>query len=212
MDYSKRISEEAEKLFMKYGIRTVTMDMIAHELGISKRTIYENFSDKDSLVTHVIRERALKQKESFKEIMKSSANVIDVVFTIIETAGREMRDTNPNYMLDLKKYHHKVFRLLCDRGEIRNSEMSLDILRRGVEEKIFRYEINIELVNEGIQGFIDSIQENELFHSSKYSKFEIFDNILFSYLKGISTDEGNKIIDEYRKKLGIIKNGNDNEN
>lgn len=212
MDYSKRISEEAEKLFMKYGIRAVTMDMIAHELGISKRTIYENFSDKDSLVTHVIRERALKQKESFKEIMKSSANVIDVVFTIIETAGREMRDTNPNYMLDLKKYHHKVFRLLCDRGEIRNSEMSLDILRRGVEEKIFRDEINIELVNEGIQGFIDSIQENELFHSSKYSKFEIFDNILFSYLKGISTDEGNKIIDEYRKKLGIIKNGNDNEN
>ena len=144
--------------------------------------------------------------------MKSSANVIDVVFTIIETAGREMRDTNPNYMLDLKKYHHKVFRLLCDRGELRNSEMTLAILGRGVEEKIFRDEINIELVNEGIQGFIDSIQANELFHSSKYSKFEIFDNILFSYLKGISTDEGNKIIDEYRKKLGIIKNGNDNEN
>ena len=54
MDYSNRISEEAEKLFMKYGIRSVTMDMIAHELGISKRTIYENFSDKNSLVIHVI--------------------------------------------------------------------------------------------------------------------------------------------------------------
>lgn len=212
MDYKDRISEEAEKLFMKYGIRAVTMDMISQELGMSKRTIYENFSDKDSLVTHVIRERALKQKESFIDIMHESGNVIDVIFNIIETAGREMRDTNPNYMLDLKKYHHNVYRLLCDRGEIRNSEMTLEILKRGVDEKVFRDEINIELVNEGIQGFIDTIQENELFHSSKYSRLEIFDNILFSYIKGISTVEGNKLIDKYRTKLGISKNGNNNEN
>lgn len=211
MDYKERISEEAEKLFSKYGIRAVTMDMISSELGMSKRTIYENFSDKDALLTHVIRSKAIKQKESFFRIMKNAGNVIDVIFEIIETASRQIRDTNPTYMMDIKKYHNNVYKTLLGRGDLRNSEMTLAILRRGVEEKVFRSDINIELVNEGIQGFIDSAHANETFHSSKYSRVEILDNILFSYLKGLSTKRGNELIDTYRNKLGINKNGYTNE-
>jgi AcrR family transcriptional regulator len=206
MDYIDRIAEEAELLFSKYGIRAVTMDTIAHELGISKRTIYENFSDKDALLTHVIRSKASKQREIFFQIMEGSDNVIDVIFNIIETAYDMMRNSNPTYMMDLKKYHHKVYEAVCNRGDIRNSEMSLAILKRGVEESVFRNDINIEIVNEGIQGFIDSSHASEIFQDNKYSRLDILDNILISYLRGIATATGAQLIESYREKLGINKN------
>jgi AcrR family transcriptional regulator len=207
MDYQERITDEAIVLFNKYGIRAVTMDMIAQELGISKRTIYENFSDKDTLLMNVIRSKANRQKEAFDQIMENCSNVIEVIFTIIETAFDQMRNANPTYLMDLKKYHYKVYEKVMNRGDFRNSEMSLGILNRGVEEGIFRDSINVELVNEGIQGFIDAAHSNDVFHNSKYTRLEILDNLLFSYLKGISTNKGIELIKGYSLKIGI--NGNE---
>ncbi len=211
MDYTIRIAEEAESLFMKYGIRAVTMDRIAHELGMSKRTIYEKFSDKDSLLEYVIKRKAEKQKEIFYHLMTESDNAIEVIFKILETAFDQMSGMNPSYMMDIKKYHHRVYDSVCKRGELRNSELSLAILDRGVEEGVFRDEINIEIVNEGIHGFIDSSHSGDFFHGNRFSRMEIFDNLLFNYLRGISTGEGVKILEKYRSQLGINKNGNNNE-
>jgi len=211
MDNTVRIAEEAESLFMKYGVRAVTMDTIAHELGMSKRTIYEKFKDKDTLLEYVIKRKAAKQKEIFFRLMDKSDNVIEVIFRILETAFMQMRDTNPTYMMDLKRYHHKVYEKLAKRGVLRNSELSLAILRRGVKEGVFRDEINIDLVNEGIHGFIDSTHTGDTFHANKWSRMEILDNILFSYLRGICTDEGIRLLEKYRKQLGINQNGKNNE-
>ncbi len=212
MEYTLRITEEAEKLFMKYGIRAVTMDMIASELGMSKRTIYEKFHDKDTLLAHVIKNKSEKQKEVFHKLDESCENVIELIFTILSAAFSQIREASPNYMLDLKKYHHKVYKMVCSRGDIRNSEMSLAILKRGVKEKIFRHDINIEMVNEGVQGFIDAAQAGDLFSSGKFSRFDIIDNLLINYLRGISTELGIQLLIKYREQLGINKNGNTNEN
>lgn len=211
MDYTIRIAEEAESLFMKYGIRAVTMDRIAHELGMSKRTIYEKFSDKDSLLEYVIRRKADKQKEIFYHLMNESENVIEVIFKILETAFDQMSGMNPSYMMDIKKYHHRVYDAVCKRGELRNSELSLAILKRGVEEGVFRPGINIEIVNEGIHGFIDSSHSSDIFQAQRFGRMEIFDNLLFNYMRGISTEKGVKILEQYRSQLGINKNGNNNE-
>ena len=206
MDYTIRIAEEAESLFLKYGIRAVTMDTIAHELGMSKRTIYEKFSDKDTLLEFVIKRKAEKQKEVFTQIMTDSENVIEVIFKILETAFDQMRNANPTYMMDLKKYHHKVYESVCKRGDLRNSDMSLGILSRGVDEEIFRNEINIDLVNQGIHGFLDSVHTSEIFQDVRFSRIEILDNLLINYLRGISTEKGRVLLETYRLRLGINKN------
>lgn len=206
-----RIAEEAESLFMKYGVRAVTMDMIANELGMSKRTIYEKFSDKDTLLDYVIRRKAAKQKEIFYHLMKESDNVIDVIFGILTSAFDQMSNTNPTYLMDIKKYHHKVYDAVCKRGDLRNSELSLAILKRGVEEGVFRPEINVDIVNEGIHGFIDSSHSGDLFQGTRFNRMEILDNILFSYLRGISTDKGVILLEKYRTQLGINQNGKNNE-
>ena len=200
MDYNKRITEEAAVLFMKYGIKSVTMSSIADQLGISKRTIYEHFSDKDELLYSVIRSMAGRQKEAFSQIMEESDNVIEALFEILRVASGHFRNTNPNYFIDLKKYHYKVFERICNKGDIRNYEMSLKMLRRGVSENLFRDDINIEIVNAGIHGVINITHDENYLPADKYSRFEIIDNLLFNYLLGISTAKGQELINKFKKQ------------
>ena len=205
MDYSERITAEAAVLFMKYGIRAVTMDSIAHHLGMSKRTIYEHFSDKDALLMSVITTMAGKQKRTFRRIMKESGNVIEAFFEILRIASTHFNQTNPTYLMDLKRYHYNVYEKMCEKGNIRNYEMSLDMLRRGVEEKIFRDDINIEIVNIGIHSVIDISRDNEELAAGEYSSIEVIDNLLFNFLIGISTPMGQELIYKYKEqKLSLI--------
>ncbi len=200
MDYRERITGEAAELFMKYGIRSVTMDSIAQNLGMSKRTIYEHFADKDELLFSVILSMAEKQKKAFKKIMDDSENVIEALFEILHFATTHIRNTNPTYFVDLRKYHHKVFEKICNRGDIRNYEMSLAMLSRGIKEKIFRDDINIDIVNAGIHGIINMTSDSEYLPAGKYSRFEIIDNLLFNYLIGISTPRGQELINIYKEQ------------
>lgn len=206
MDYKVRITEEAAVLFMKYGIRAVTMDSIAHHLGMSKRTIYEQFADKDELLMSVIDNMASKQKEIFRRIMVEAGNVIEALFEILKVASTHYSHTNPNYLMDLKKYHYKVYEKIYQRGGIRNFEMSMAMLYRGVEEKIFRDDINIEIVNTGIHNLIDLTSDSDYLLPDKYSKFDIIDNLLFNYLIGISTLRGQQLINKYKEQKKIELN------
>jgi len=206
MEYRERITEEAAALFMKFGIRAVTMDSIAHHLGMSKRTIYEHFADKDELLISVINNMAAKQKDLFRRLMDEADNVIEALFEMLRIASAHFTNTNPTYFMDLKKYHYKVYEHICQKGDIRNFEMSLAMLRRGLEEKIFRDDINIEIVNAGIHSVIDATKDNEDLPPEKYSRFEIIDNLLFNYLIGISTSKGQKLINKYREQKKIELN------
>lgn len=205
MDNKERITGEAAKLFMKYGIRAVTMDSIAQHLGISKRTIYEQFSDKDELLTNVVRTMGEKKKEIFNEIMLESENAIEVIFKILMVAFSHFQNTNPSYLLDLKKYHYKVYESICNKSDIRNFEMSLSILRRGMEENVFKADINIDIVNGGIHSIADSLSNTDYFPTEKFSRIEILDNLLFNFLVGIATDDGQEIIKQYRKQINNLK-------
>ncbi|MBN1387778.1 MAG: TetR/AcrR family transcriptional regulator [Bacteroidales bacterium] len=206
MNYRVRITEEAAVLFMKYGIRAVTMDSIANHLGMSKRTIYEHFADKDELLVSVINNMAKKQKDVFRKIMDDADNVIEALFEMLRVASLHFSNTNPTYFMDLKKYHYKVYEMICQKGDIKNYEMSLAMLRRGIEEKIFRDDINIEIVNTGIHSAIDAIRDNEDLLPEKYSSFEIVDNLLFNFLLGIATPEGQQLINKYKEQKKIELN------
>ncbi|MCD4770611.1 MAG: TetR/AcrR family transcriptional regulator [Bacteroidales bacterium] len=201
MDYKERITDEAAILFMKYGIRAVTMDTIAHHLGISKRTIYENFADKDELLTSVIKRMASRQKEVFRELMEGSENVIEAIFMILKRAAAHFQSANPTYMIDLKKYHYKVYESISGKSDIKNFKMSQIIFERGIKENIFRKDLNIELVNAAVHGFIDILRDHEYFPPEKFTRMEVIDTVLINYLKGISTDKGAELIDKQRSEL-----------
>jgi len=201
MDNRERITEEAAGLFMKFGIRRVTMDSLASHIGISKRTIYENFADKDALLISVIQSMVGKQKKLFFDQMAKSENVIEVIFNILKIASGHFQNADPSFLTDLRKYHYKVYERIINKSDIRNYEMSMALLKRGVEEKIFRSDLNIEIVNAGIHGFMDLTRSSEYFPTGRFDRREVLDNLLFNYLRGISTKNGCELIDKYRNQI-----------
>ncbi len=94
-DYDARIVSGAAELFRTYGIRAVTMDAIATHLGMSKRTIYERFRDKDELLFAVMNEMIRKQKEMLENILNSSSNVMEAIFTMLRISREHMAAMNP---------------------------------------------------------------------------------------------------------------------
>ena len=119
MDNRQRIIDEAAELFKIYGIRSVTMDSIANQLGISKRTIYEIFADKDELLEGVLMSMAEKQKELVTKILAESENAIAAIFKLLEINRDNFQTMSVAFQADLKKYHHDV--LMKKNRKMRNA-------------------------------------------------------------------------------------------
>jgi TetR/AcrR family transcriptional regulator, cholesterol catabolism regulator len=200
MDYKNRIIEEAATLFRTYGIKTVTMDLLASNLGISKRTIYEVFSDKDELLTGVVKWMYEKQKETMAKILNESENVIVANFRMIDVMRNHFQNMSPAFQLDIKKYHHSVSETQgkCDLQDYRNGE---EIVERGVKEGVFRKDIEIELVSRCIFELLKLSADSEIFPLDKYSHNDIIRNVYINYLKGIATIKGLEIINALEKKM-----------
>ena len=116
MDNRQRIIEEAALLFRTYGIRAVTMDMLANQMGISKRTIYEVFKDKGELLSGVLKWMTIKQREAMNKIFSDTENVIEALFKMIDLMIDHFQNMSPAFQLDMKRYHNEILKKTRGKG------------------------------------------------------------------------------------------------
>jgi len=192
--YRERIIEESAHLFLKYGIRAVTMDFLANEMGISKRTIYEIFRDKDDLLYAVFIYMGEKQMASIIPMIERSETVIHAVFELLDIIGNHMRQINPLFFEDLKKYHHGVDKKLEGKRFDTDMSITMNIVERGVKEGLFRNNINKNLVNRALHGIFMITGDFNLFPKEEFSRQEVVKDFFLNYLRGISTTKGLSLI------------------
>lgn len=197
IECTDRIVSEAAELFKVYGTKAVTMDSLAQHLGISKRTIYEKFKDKDELLETVIRCMFLKQKEVMERMFTSEANVLIAFFK----HGRMMRDyvgsVNPIFRADLKKFHSDVLMKIKESCGSQ-FENTLGLIKKGIDQGVFRDDIDPDIVNRCIQGMSKMLNDPEIFPADKFRQQEIMKNVFVNYIRGIATEEGLKVIADYK--------------
>jgi TetR/AcrR family transcriptional regulator, cholesterol catabolism regulator len=198
MEFRLRILKESGLLFSKYGIRAITMDRIAEDVGISKRTLYETFKDKDDLVTQAIEEGAKMHKMVCQTKISASDNVIRAIFDILKLNSETFGKMNPLFFEDLKKYHFKSFNKLKEKGDIKDNKLTLKLLQRGVKEKVFSDNLRVEIINIFIHKIMDAVHSDEL---SPFTKEEMAKSIFLPYLYGISTERGRNLITDYLKEF-----------
>lgn len=201
MDYRERIVEKAAEMFRTYGIRAVTMDMLAHEMGISKRTIYEVFSDKEEVLKGVLKWMGQKQKDVMDRVLKESDNVIEAVFRILDIMSDHFRNTSPAFRLDMKKYHNDAVKMIDVNGSSPYSEGNTMILKRGIEEGLFRDDIDIDITNRCLYEVARMTHDKDLFPPDDFPDRDVLSNFFISYLRGISTQRGLELIDHYERTL-----------
>jgi len=195
MEIKEKILCFSSTQFLKYGIRSVTMDMIADQMGISKRTIYENFSNKDELLENCIVEAQEKQKKMFEEMFSGSSNVIEATLKFIKIQINAINSINPVFLIELKKYYSELWTKINSNEESGIAMITL-LIQKGVDENLFRNDINIEIISRLINEQFKLLNNQDLFPEDKFSKAEIFENIAINFLRGIATDKG----------LAVIKN------
>lgn len=199
MDYRQRIIEEASKMFRTYGIRAVTMDMLASQMNISKRTIYEVFIDKDELLRGVLDWMSVKQKEKTAEIMRDSDNVIEAIFRIIDLMMDHFQKISPAFIMDIKRIHIEAIENAERHNTIPYVENNYEILKKGVEQGIFRDDINVELTNKCMLEVTKMTVDKDIFPPDHFPGSEVVKNLYISYLRGISTPKGLELIEKYEK-------------
>lgn len=206
MDYRHRITEEAAHMFRTYGIRAVTMDMLADKLGISKRTIYEVFKNKDELLHGVLKLMIAKQKELMKQILEESENVIEASFKILDTMIGHFKDMSPAFQLDIRRYHQEFMNKFRSGEEIPFYQDNIEIIKRGIKEGLFREDIDIELTNKCMAEVSKISYDKNSFSADEIPDKEILRNFYINYLRGISTPKGLDLINHYDKKEGQTVN------
>lgn len=201
MDIKDRIIEGATELFTTYGIKSVTMDSLAAGLGISKRTIYEIFSDKDELLMEVLTGMAHKQKELIKRVLEDSENSIVAIFRLLEMNRDNFQSMSPAFQSDLKKYHHEVLMKKADKSEMPDYKNHQEVIDNGMREGLFRKDINPNLVNRCLFNIGKSIIDNELYPYELFSRRDVVRNVFINYLRGISTPKGLELINRLERSF-----------
>jgi len=197
MQTRDRILEHSSKKFIRFGIRNVTMDVLANELSISKRTIYELFGDKDKLVIESLRYMILENNGQLLSIIENAGNVVEAIFLIVKRQ-KEMRESFPVvFVEDVKKYFPLVQASFYScKNNLKQFSASFTLLEKGIAQGIFRNDLRIELVDNFIHEIVSLLHTSERIRAMEPSDKDIFLNIFLPYFRGICTDKGLKLIDK----------------
>ena len=179
--------------FANHGIRSVRMDDIAKSLGVSKRTVYEIFGDKEAMLFEglkIYEERKRTYLQHYAE--ENGHHSIDIILEAYRMKVEEVRAVNPQFYSDLMKYPKLEGYMKQRQAQARDGY--LKFMQRGVEEGYLRPDINYEMIPLMFEAIGQYVLSNQLLQ--KYSVEELFSNYFLIALRGLCTSKGLEIIDE----------------
>ncbi|MEQ1744799.1 MAG: TetR/AcrR family transcriptional regulator [Saprospiraceae bacterium] len=186
--------KRVEDLFMRYGIKSITMDDVARELGISKKTLYLFVDNKDDLVNRMLERLIQEEKVLCGQMFSVAANAIEEMFFVMETNTQQMKQMKANIVYDLQKYHREGWEKLQDfqRGFLYGLVHAN--LERGVREGLYRSDFNMDIVAKLHIATTFQLFDEDLFPQLTYAKETIFREHLLHYLYGIVSEKGLQLL------------------
>jgi TetR/AcrR family transcriptional regulator, cholesterol catabolism regulator len=197
MEIKERIIAKAREQFFRYGVKSVTMDDIARELGISKKTIYQHFEDKDAIVHQLMMAEMANDKCEWDELDASSDNVIEKIVKSMDIIRQAFAEINPSAFFDIKKYHPKTWELFQEHKQNFIMESIRKELLQGIEQGFFRTEIKVEILVRMRMEQIEMGFDPQLFPPNKFSLIEVELTMLDHYIRGILTLKGLEVYQEF---------------
>ncbi|WP_294627847.1 TetR/AcrR family transcriptional regulator [uncultured Bacteroides sp.] len=192
-DLRERIVVTAMKAFRSSGIKSITMDDIAASLSISKRTLYELFEDKETLLKECVLKAQADRDGYLQQVYAESHNVLEVILAVFQMSIEMFHQTNKRFFKDIKKYP-KVHEMMKARQDSDSVNIT-SFFKKGVEQGIFRSDVNFAISNLMVRE-----QFNVLFNTdicSEYSFIEVYESIMFTYIRGISTEKGARVLEDF---------------
>ncbi|MEN9597850.1 MAG: hypothetical protein RL596_161 [Bacteroidota bacterium] len=206
METEERIVQKAHELFFRYGLKSVTMDDIASSLGVSKKTIYQFYADKDALVEAVVHAETRQDELECARHRKESENAVHEMFMALDMMQEMMATMNPAIIFELQKYHPAAFKKFNDHKNKFLYKVVKENIEKGKKEALYRPEANADILAKFRLESIFIPFNPELFSPAKYNLFQIEAELLAHFLYGITTTKGQKQILKYKKQREKIAN------
>lgn len=194
MEILERIRIKAGELFLRYGIRTVTMDEIANQLGVSKKTIYQYYADKDSLVDAVMEDEIQRSRSECMACAGEAVNAIDEIFSILDNLEQHFANINPSVFYDLERFHHRAFKKFQVHKEEFICKMFVSNMEKGIAQGLYRPDINVEILARYRMAGIMLMYNQDVFPAAKFPFIELQREIVEHFLFGLSSENGYQFI------------------
>ncbi|MCB0489766.1 MAG: TetR/AcrR family transcriptional regulator [Cyclobacteriaceae bacterium] len=205
-DTKSKILRGATELFLRYGIRSVSMDNIANHLGVSKKTLYQFFKDKNEMVFSVTEAHLLRDREELDQIAKEAKNAVEEMVKLSACLRQNFRNMNPSLLFDLQKYHHDAWNLWIQyKNELIRSQIVRSI-NQGKEEGYFRAEINTDIISILRLETIQLPFDPAVFPKDRYELTDVQMQIFEHFLYGLFTEKGKKLYEKYKQKINPQEN------
>jgi hypothetical protein len=192
-EVKEQILMTAFDLFSQYGIKSVSMDDIAHTVSISKRTLYEFFADKETLLVEGIKHTHHNFHVFLEQLEKEPHTAVDIILLLYEEQMKHPRWYTRKFYDDLKKYPKAI--ALKELEKTRIAATCTRLFNRGVKEGVFQADVNCEIVTLLAKEQLKMVSPPQSF--SKHSNVEVYDTVLITFLKGISSDKGRAILNRW---------------
>ena len=190
MSKKEKIVNGALELYMRMGVKSVNMDEVATNLGISKKTLYVYFDNKQDLVNHCFQ----KHYDLVSEMINTSAaqfeNAIDELFAIDESCSLIMKQTNPYLLGELKRYYPNTWALIEQLKQKVLFNIMKKNLNKGIKQEIYRKEIDVDIIAMLMINRIDTLINEEVFPLTQYDFRKLLTEIRIYHLRGIATIKG----------------------
>ena len=198
MEAHDRILNKASELFVRYGIRSITMDEIALQLGISKKTIYQFYADKNELVEAVIVQILDANEQCCNKDRSIAANAIHEVFLAMEMVQEMFEHMNPSVLYDLERYHPKAYERFTAYKYKFLHHLIRENLERGIQEELYRDDLNIAVMTAlRLETMMVPFTLN--FNAKlKTTLAELQQQVIEHFLFGIASLKGYKLILKYK--------------
>lgn len=196
----EKIISESIELFMKYGVRSVTMDDIAKHLGMSKKTIYQHFKDKEEIILLSTSIYFEKEQKDMEELENGTENAVEHLYNLSVCLRERLRNINSSVLFDLKKYYKGAWNNYQKHKHDVIFNSVFNNLKRGMAEGLFRNDINPEILAYLRMGEIELSFDKEYFPEEKFTLGEIHEQLFEHFTQGILSEKGFELLETYKQK------------
>jgi AcrR family transcriptional regulator len=192
-----KILEKAGEMFLNLGFKSVTMDDIANEIGVSKKTIYIHFSNKTALVNSVTLSVFETISGGIDLICALGKNPIEELYEIKKFVMYHLKNDKSSPQYQLQKYYPKIYATLKEKQFDVMQSCVIENLTRGIEKGIYRASIDVNFISRIYFHGVLGIKDIDLFPLQQFSMNNLMDFFLEYHLRGICTEKGILILNQF---------------
>lgn len=205
MDPKQQVISKAAELFMRYGIKSVTMDDIARHLGISKKTLYEHVANKSELIEQIFEQKIREEKEMMAFFRDNSADAIEEILNISQFVLKTLRHLSPTAVYDLQKYYRSTWKMMESLHCNHLYDLIRDNLVRGIAQGVYRDGVNPDIIAKVYVGSSTFVTDEDWFPIRDYRMEDLFIQHMTYHLHGIASPKGLVLLEKHMPAI-LVKN------